>query len=146
MPPSGMSGGPRSVNLAIFVLGTALAILAARPLSAPLVRRLATLGLFGLMVVAPIVSNSTSILFEALFGPRGLFPNFFGGGLPLNFPLAEDLKVFGLTLDADRYFFYGLGLFTALVGWGVTRWLSHSKFGYGLVAIRENEEAAEVMG
>jgi branched-chain amino acid transport system permease protein len=39
-----------------------------------------------------------------------------------------------------------LGLFTALVGWGVTRLLARSKFGYGLIAIRENEEAAEVMG
>jgi branched-chain amino acid transport system permease protein len=233
------------VNLAIFVLGTALAIVAARPLSPPVVRRVATVAVFGLMVIAPLISSSTSILFDALtamciaygwniiggftgyaafgnvaylglgafvaagfmsrqpghlawpwfmgiplsvvivslvagaiglvvlrlrghyfsiatlgvgvampqvitsdaaFGPRGLFANFFGGGLPLNFPLAEDIKLGGLTLDADRYFLYGLGLLTAVVGWWLTRWLSRNKFGYGLIAIRENEEAADVMG
>ncbi len=233
------------MNLLIFVVGIALAIVAARPLSPPVVRRAATVGLIGLMVAAPLLSSSTSILFDALtamcvaygwniiggfmgyaafgnvaylglgafvaagfmsrqpghlawpwfigiplavaivalvagaigivvlrlrghyfsiatlgigvampqvitydaaFGPRGLLPNFFGGGLPLNFPLAEDIRIGGLVLDADRYFLYGLGLLSALIGWGLTRLLSHSKFGYGLVAIRENEEAAEVMG
>jgi branched-chain amino acid transport system permease protein len=233
------------MNLLVFAVGTALAILAARPSSSPALRRTATVALFALMVIAPIVSSSTAILFdamtamciaygwniiggftgyaafgnvaylglgafiaagfmsrqpghlawpwfagiplsvaivslvagaiglvvlrlrghyfaiatlgvgvampqvitaEAIFGARGLFPNFFGGGLPLNFPLAEDIKIGGVSLDADRYVLYGLGLFTALIGWGLTRVLSQSKFGYGLVAIRENEEAAEVMG
>jgi ABC-type branched-subunit amino acid transport system permease subunit len=54
------------MNLAIFAIGTVLAILAARPLSAPAVRQAATVALFGLMLVAPIISNSTSILFDAL--------------------------------------------------------------------------------
>jgi branched-chain amino acid transport system permease protein len=233
------------MNLLILVIGTVLAVLAARPLSSPALRRAATAGLIGLMVVAPLVSTSTSILFDALtamciaygwniiggftgyaafgnvaylglgafvaagfmsrqpghlawpwfvaiplavgivalvaggigivvlrlrghyfsiatlgvgvampqvitsdaaFGPRGVFPNFFGGGLPLNFPLAPDVQIGGLVLDADRYFFYGLGLASALIAWGLTRLLRRSKFGYGLVAIRENEEAAEVMG
>jgi branched-chain amino acid transport system permease protein len=233
------------MNLAIFALGTVLAIFAARPLSPPLIRRGATGALLALLVVAPVISNSTSILFDALtamcvaygwniiggytgyasfgnvaylglgafvaagfmsrqpghlawpwflaiplavlivaamagaiglvvlrlrghyfsiatlgvgiampqfitsdalFGQKGLIPNFFGGGLPLNFPLAEDIRIGSLVLDADRYFFYGLGLGTALVGWALTRVLSRSKFGYGLIAIRENEQAAEVMG
>src|SRR5262249_56743520 len=95
----------------------------------------------GVGVAMPQVITS-----ESAFGPRGLVPNFFGGGLPLNFPLAEDVRVGALTLDADRYFLYGLGLLTALFGWTLTRSLGRSKFGYGLVAIRENEEAAEVMG
>jgi branched-chain amino acid transport system permease protein len=233
------------MNLAIFVIGTALAILAARPANSPAMRRAATVAVFGLMIVAPLISSSTSILFDALtamciaygwnviggytgyaafgnvaylglgafiaagfmsrqpghlawpwfigiplavvivslvagaigivvlrlrghyfsiatlgvgvampqvitseaaFGPRGLFPNFFGGGLPLNFPLADDIRLGGLTLDADRHVLYGLGLLTALAGWALTYFLRRSKFGYGLVAIRENEEAAEVMG
>src|SRR5581483_6485841 len=46
----------------------------------------------------------------------------------------------------DRFLFYYLGLLTALVGWGLTAFISRGKFGYGLVAIRENEQAAEVMG
>ena len=49
-------------------------------------------------------------------------------------------------LDADRYFFYAWAWLTAADRLGLTRLLSRSKFGYGLVAIRENEEAAEVMG
>ena len=53
------------MNLLIFVAGTALAIVAARPLSPPLVRRAATFAVFGLMVVAPFISSSTSILFDA---------------------------------------------------------------------------------
>jgi branched-chain amino acid transport system permease protein len=95
----------------------------------------------GVAVAMPQVIN-----WDAVFGPRGLVPNFFGGGLPLNFPLPQDVRLGGLTLDADRYFLYGLGLATALIGWGLTLLLSRSKFGYGLIAIRENEEAAEVMG
>ena len=233
------------MNLAIFVLGTALAIVAARPLSAPALRRLATAALIVLLVLAPLITSSTSILFDALtamciaygwniiggfagyaafgnvaylglgafvaagfmsrqpghlawpwfvsiplsviivslvagaigsvvlrlrghyfsiatlgvgvampqiitwdaaFGAHGVFPNFFGGGLPLNFPLAEDIRVGGAVLDADRFFLYGLGLGTALIGWTLTRALARSKFGYGLIAIRENEQAAEVMG
>src|SRR5207248_8161584 len=77
---------------------------------------------------------------------RGLFPNFFGGGLPLNFPLPEDISFGTLTLDGNRVVLYELGLLSALVGWGLTWLLARSKFGYGLIAIRENEEAAEVMG
>ena len=54
-------------------------------------------------------------LAEALFGPHGLFPNFFGGGLPLNFPLARGRHHRRARRStADRYFFYDLGLLTAL--------------------------------
>jgi branched-chain amino acid transport system permease protein len=233
------------MNLAIFVLGTLLAVLAARGRSGVLVRRGATAGVVGLMVVAPVITSSTSVLFDALtamcvaygwniiggyagyvvfgnvaylglgafvaagfmsrqpghlawpwfvgiplavlivalvagaiglvvlrlrghyfsiatlgvgvampqvitadavFGPHGVFPNFFGGGLPLNFPLADDVRLGSLTLGADQYFFYGLGLCSALLAWALTRLVARSKFGYGLVAIRENEQAAEVMG
>ena len=233
------------MNLAIFVAGTVLAVVAARPMASPLVRRVATVAVFALLAIAPLISNSTSILFDALtamciaygwniiggftgyaafgnvaylglsafvaagfmsrqpghaawpwfvaiplavvivslvagaigvvvlrlrghyfsiatlgvsvampqfihidplFGAKGVFPNFFGGGLPLNFPLADDIVLGGLTLNADRFFFYGLALISAAIGWGLTRYLRSSKFGYGLVAIRENEEAAEVMG
>src|SRR6202035_326738 len=54
------------MNLLIFLVGIVLAIVAARPLSPPFVRRLATLGLVGLMLAAPLVSSSSSILFDAL--------------------------------------------------------------------------------
>ena len=233
------------MNLVIFVVGTVLAVVAARPLAPPIARRAATAALIVLLVAAPLLTSSTSILLDALtamciaygwniiggftgyaafgnvaylglgafvaagfmsrqpghlawpwfvgiplavvivslvsgaiglvvlrlrghyfsiatlgvgvampqvitadaaFGPHGLFPNFFGGGLPLNFPLAPDLQIGTLTFDADHYFLYFLGLLTALIGWSVNYVLTRSKFGYGLIAIRENEEAAEVMG
>jgi branched-chain amino acid transport system permease protein len=233
------------MNLAIFVVGTALAIIAARPQAGRALQWAATIALFGMMIVAPLITGSTAALFDALtamciaygwnviggftgyaafgnvaylglgafvaagfmsrqpghlawpwfvgipvavvitslvatavgivvlrlrghyfsiatlgvavampeviqwdaaFGSRGLIRNFFGGGLPLNFPLPEDIRVGDLRLDADRFFLYGLALGTACTGWGLTWFLRRSKFGYGLVAIRENEEAAEVMG
>ena len=233
------------MNLLIFVTGTALAVMAARPRSPASVRRAATVALILLMLLAPFITSSTSVLFDALtatcvaygwniiggfagyaafgnvaylglgafvaagfmsrqpghlawpwfvgiplavvivslvagavgmvvlrlrghyfsiatlgvgvampqlissdavFGAHGLFPNFFGGGFPLNFPLADDVRVGSVVLDANRFLFYGLGLCTALIGLGLTRAMARSKFGYGLIAIRENEEAAEVMG
>jgi branched-chain amino acid transport system permease protein len=101
---------------------------------------------FSIATLGIAVAMPEIISWDAAFGPRGPLPNFFGGGRPLNFPLANDLQVLGLTLSADRFFFYYLALATALAGWGLTAVLSRSKFGYGLVAIRENEGAAEVMG
>jgi branched-chain amino acid transport system permease protein len=233
------------MNLAIFVVGTALAVMSARPQAGKALRWAATIALFGMMLLAPLYTGSTAILFDALtamciaygwnviggftgyaafgnvaylglgafvaagfmsrqpghlawpwfvgipasvlivsavaaaiglvvlrlrghyfsiatlgvavampqliqwdaaFGSRGIFRNFFGGGLPLNFPLPEDIRLGGLRLDADRFFLYELAFACAALGWLVTWWLRRSKFGYGLVAIRENEEAAEVMG
>src|SRR5438270_13590877 len=101
---------------------------------------------FSIATLGVGVAMPQVITWDAAFGPRGVFPNFFGGGLPLNFPLADDIRIGGTVLDADRFFLYGLGLGTALIGWSMTRFLARSKFGYGLIAIRENEEAAEVMG
>jgi branched-chain amino acid transport system permease protein len=101
---------------------------------------------FSIATLGVSVAMPQFIQWEAPFGREGLIPNFFGGGLPLNFPLAADVTIGGFELGADRFFFYYLGLATALIGWGVTVALNRSKFGYGLIAIRENEEAAEVMG
>lgn len=99
---------------------------------------IATLGIF---VAMPQIIN-----WDLFFGPQGLVPNFFGSGLPLNFPLLRDTKLLGITLAADQHLFYYMGLATALIGLGLTAAMSRRKFGYSLIAIRENEEAAEVMG
>lgn len=99
----------------------------------------------GVAVAMPQIVN-----WDFLFGPEGfahtgLAKNFFNNGRPLNFPLIQDATIGGLTIPAERAIYY-LGLLTAIVGLGVTAWLSRAKFGYSLVAIRENEEAAEVLG
>ncbi len=58
-----------------------------------------------------------------------------GGGTGLTMPIMK---------SALPFFYLMLGILVAvtLVNW----WLSQSRFGYGLVAIREDEDAAETMG
>ncbi|HEU5423137.1 MAG TPA: branched-chain amino acid ABC transporter permease [Nitrolancea sp.] len=92
-----------------------------------------------------IATLGVAVAMPQLINWSGLFGQFFGGGLPLNFPLVRGASLFGLTLSADRFFYY-LALGSALLSLGLTAWLSRSRFGYSLIAIRENEEAAEVMG
>src|SRR5207237_6704172 len=59
----------------------------------------------GVGVAMPQVITS-----EAAFGAHGLFPNFFGGGLPLNFPLAPDIRVGRAGLDAALVCLHGIGV------------------------------------
>jgi branched-chain amino acid transport system permease protein len=99
----------------------------------------------GIAVAMPQILNWDFLFGPAGFAHTGIAKNFFNNGRPLNFPIIRDVTIGGLTLAADRYVYY-LGLLTALVGLGLTAWLSRAKFGYSLVAIRENEEAAEVLG
>src|SRR5437868_2557455 len=54
------------MNLAILVIGAALAIVAASPHRLPAWRRGAAIGLFGLLLVAPFLTSTTSVLFDAL--------------------------------------------------------------------------------
>ena len=54
------------MNLVIFVVGTVLAVVAARPLAPPIARRAATAALIVLLVAAPLLTSSTSILLDAL--------------------------------------------------------------------------------
>ncbi len=100
---------------------------------------------FSIATLGVAVAMPQLIQSEFLFGSHGVFPNFFGGGLPLNFPLPQDVDIGPLELDADHGL-YLMGLGTAVIGWLLTLRLTRGKFGYGLIAIRENEEAAEVMG
>lgn len=95
----------------------------------------------GIAVAMPQIIN-----WDLFFGPKGPIKNFFGGGRPLNFPLADSVRLGSLELTPDRFLFYYLSLATALLSVGLTAWLSRGKFGYALVAIRENEEAAGVLG
>jgi branched-chain amino acid transport system permease protein len=101
---------------------------------------------FSIATLGVAIAMPEFINWDLAFGPTGVIPNFFGGGRPLNFPLAPDLDIAGVTLGADRYLFYYLGLATAIAALGITALVSRSKLGYALVAIRENEEAAEAMG
>jgi len=104
-------------------LGAALAVVFALLLGLPVLRlrgqyfAIATLGLVGVMTA--IVSNL----------------DIAGSNSGLVLPLLK-----GDTL------FYELALALALLTTLTVAWIARSRFGFGLIAIRENEEAAEVMG
>jgi branched-chain amino acid transport system permease protein len=60
-------------------------------------------------------------------------------------PLGGSTGLFLPIVRSDLLFFYlmaGAAVLTTAIAWGVIR----SRFGYGLLAIRENEEAAAVIG
>ena len=105
------------------VFGVALAVAFALLLGVPVLRlrghyfAIATLALAGVM--AAIVSN---------------------------IPLAgQNIGLVLPPLNDDRLF-YGLALGLMLISTGVVYWLTRSRFGFGLIAIRENEDGAAVMG
>ncbi|TFZ07997.1 branched-chain amino acid ABC transporter permease [Ramlibacter humi] len=63
-----------------------------------------------------------------------------------NVPLAgQNIGLVLPPLNNDRLF-YGLSLALLVIATVVVYWLTRSRFGFGLIAIRENEEGAAVMG
>jgi branched-chain amino acid transport system permease protein len=68
------------------------------------------------------------------------------GAIAANVPIAG--KNIGLILPLFRgdRLFYELSLALLVAATGTVLWLSRSRFGAGLIAIREDEDAAQVMG
>lgn len=63
-----------------------------------------------------------------------------------NVPLAgQNIGLVLPPLNDDRLF-YGLALGLLVIATAVVWWLTRSRFGFGLIAIRENEDGAAVMG
>ena len=63
-----------------------------------------------------------------------------------NVPLAgQNIGLVLPPLNDDRLF-YGLALGLLAIATAVVYWLTRSRFGFGLIAIRENEDGAAVMG
>jgi len=67
------------------------------------------------------------------------------GGQPL-FGGASGLFLPIYSIDNRGLFFFYLMVAAAAISIAVTWWVLRSRFGYGLIAIRENEEAASVLG
>jgi branched-chain amino acid transport system permease protein len=90
----------------------------------------------GVAVALPQVINNIGCI-----GGTDQNPGFcigLGTGLVMR-PLAEDP-------DANLTQLYFFGLIAMTLAVGISWYISRSKFGYGLFAIRENEEAAGVLG
>lgn len=63
-----------------------------------------------------------------------------------NVPLAgQNIGLVLPPLNDDRLF-YGLSLGLLVIATTIVYWLTRSRFGFGLIAIRENEDGAAVMG
>ncbi len=63
-----------------------------------------------------------------------------------NIPLAgQNIGLVLPPLNNDRLF-YGLALGLLIISTSLVYWLTRSRFGFGLIAIRENEDGAAVMG
>jgi len=55
-------------------------------------------------------------------------------------------KLLPVSIEANRVIFYEVMLFLAFVVILIVRWVEKSKFGAGLIAIREDEDVAKTMG
>ncbi|HEY3194231.1 MAG TPA: branched-chain amino acid ABC transporter permease [Candidatus Dormibacteraeota bacterium] len=67
------------------------------------------------------------------------------GGQPL-FGGASGLFLPVYAIENRGIYFFYLMLMAAAISIAITWWVLRSRFGYGLIAIRENEEAAAVLG
>lgn len=112
-----------------FLAGGAVSMLLALLIGLPVLRlrghyfAIATLGV--LTVVEQIVVNAEKLT---------------GGGAGISLPLSS------LNLQTFNEVIYLLMFLVLLATTGFTFWMARSKLGFGLVAIRENEVAARVMG
>lgn len=65
-----------------------------------------------------------------------------GGGMGLNIPLSALV----VSVDSEARFFFYLMWGMLLITLAVVIWIEHSKIGFGLRCIRQNESAADMIG
>ena len=149
----GITGYAAFGNVAFFGLGaytTGMLIAKAKwPLLAALPFAPVVAALFAALVGVPLLRLRGHYFAVASLGVGvavgELVQNIDYGGQPL-FGGASGLflPIYAIA-NRDLFFFY-LMVGAAAIAIGVTWWVLRSRFGYGLVAIRENEEAASVLG
>ena len=121
------------------------------PAAAGLVIAAAACALYALVVGLPILRlrGHYFAISTLTFGiaTQQLMKNldFLGGTSGISTPIIRHPSIVGVQVDRDTYFYFLGFILTALAIAG-TWLLSRSKFGYGLQAIRENEDAAASMG
>jgi len=141
----GYTGYPSFGNVAFFGLGaygTGLAMVEFQwPFAAALVFGALVCLIFGLLLGLPVLRLKGHYFAIATLGSaealREIIRNLdiVGANRGLGMPLIYDPPLF-------YFLMLGLLLFSILLTWGITR----TRFGYGLIAIREDEEAADVLG
>ncbi|HLI90329.1 MAG TPA: branched-chain amino acid ABC transporter permease [Ktedonobacteraceae bacterium] len=143
----GFAGYAAFGNVAFFGIGaytTGLMLLAHHPFWSGLVLGALVAGLFAFLLGLPVLRLKGHYFAIATLGIAEALGEFTtvrniggGGGGLMSLPLPG--------LDSYVYFFYAfMGL--AVICLLVTVWLTRSRFGYALVAIRESERAAEALG
>ena len=84
-----------------------------------------------------------TLAFAEVFRIGAVSVGFTGGGVGMMLPLAESFA--NLQFGSRRGFIVLIGAFVVAAAL-VTAWLRHSRFGAGLVAVRDNEDAARAVG
>jgi branched-chain amino acid transport system permease protein len=143
----GFAGYAAFGNVAFFGIGaytTGLMLLAGRPFWLGLVVGGIVAGFFAFLLGLPVLRLKGHYFAIATLGIAEALLEFTtvrnvggGGGGLISLPLP--------SLDSYVYFFYafvGLAVLCLLI----TVWMTRSRFGYALVAIRESEQAAEALG
>jgi ABC-type uncharacterized transport system permease subunit len=93
---------------------------------------------------AAYLAVGTWVVAEVLMLTAGKLPGFgFGSGTSLPIPI---VKEFGASAGARMTHFYIMAFVLALTAFGATWLLLRSRFGLGLTAMRDNEEAAGSAG
>lgn len=68
-----------------------------------------------------------------------------GGALGLDYPLVEEGWKNFMWYETKKPYYYG-ALILFFITFNVVRWIEQNRFGYYLVAVREDQEAAESIG
>ena len=145
----GFTGRAAFGNVAFFGIGAytvSLILQANRPYWLGLVLAPLIAGLFAFLLGLPVLRLRGHYFAIATLGVAEALGEFVAakniGGTSGEISLTPPALNFQVSNDLFFYGFLALSLLT-LLG---TTWLTRSRFGYALVAIRENEQAAEALG
>jgi len=102
----------------------------------------AAIGYLSNRLKGPYFALSTIAFSQVLLIVASRWRAFTSGSEGIPVPFRPGFATLGLGHVAWVY----LALVVALLYWGLELWLEHSRFGARLVAVRENEEAAQALG
>ncbi|MEO8202368.1 MAG: branched-chain amino acid ABC transporter permease [Betaproteobacteria bacterium] len=147
----GMAGYPSFASAAFFGLGAYSGAVAQKygvpmPLAWALAATLAVLfaallGLALLRLRGHYFAIASLVVAEVLRELVNSATDLTGGGMGLNLPVPHDA-----TIANQSAFFYYAMLALAIVTFAAMLWTTHSRLGFGLRCIQQNESAADMLG